>query len=86
MRYADGCEVTEQFTGGAALTKCIFGARQFVRKIALAVRFAEVKEEAAKPTYRGKTKSNRRRGTRSKTRSWSDPPLNEKDGNIFRKH
>jgi hypothetical protein len=35
-----------------------FGARRFARKIVLSVRFAEVKEEVAKPINRRKTTFN----------------------------
>lgn len=74
MRYVDGCELKEPFSD-ARLERNVFSSDRFlVRKIVLPVRFAQVKEEAAKPNSRRKTKPKRRRGTRSKARRQHDPP------------
>jgi hypothetical protein len=58
MRYVDGCELKGLFSEARFKRNVFLGERLFARKIALPVRFAEVKEEAAKPTNRRKTTFN----------------------------
>jgi hypothetical protein len=58
MRYVDGCELTRQFLEVPLQRNVFIAECPFARKIALPVRFAEVKEEAAKATYPRKTTFN----------------------------
>ena len=54
---------------------------RLVRKIVVSVRFAEVKEEAAKPTHRGKTTFNAAGGHVAKRAGTTIHPQYKRSGN-----
>jgi hypothetical protein len=74
MHCVDGCELKGLFSEARLKRNVFFDERLLARKIALPVRFAEVKEEAAKSTNRRKTTLNAAGGHVAKRTGSAIPP------------